>query len=102
MISKGQISDFVTVSSTDALKSLTPEQNSEFLNRLFESESKKGYIKLADGKIVLYNILEQKMLDNLNNDQDDNILNIKSSMFNRGIIKLLENKYPVQIFMEGF
>jgi peptidyl-prolyl cis-trans isomerase D len=99
---RGHISEFVGISSTDAIETLTPEQNSEFLNRLFESESQKGYIKLADGKIVLYNILEQKMLEELDNDQDSNILKIKSSMFNKGIIKLLENRYPVQIFMEGF
>jgi peptidyl-prolyl cis-trans isomerase D len=99
---KGQVSEFVNISTLHELKGLSDEESTEFLNRLFESESQKGYIKLSNGKIVLYNILEQKMLDNSDSEQDNNILNIKSSMFNRGVIKLLENKYPVQIFMEGF
>ena len=69
--------------------------------QLFNAQTKRGYITLKDGKIVMYNILEQKLLTDANTDQDESIAKLKSAMFNEGILKSLRSKYKTEIFIEG-
>jgi len=64
-------------------------------------QQKRGFISLEDGKVVLFNILEQKLLDNTNTNQDDTVLKMKTAMFNEGLLKNLRNKYKTEIFIEG-
>jgi len=73
----------------------------EFLNQLFNSQKKRGIITLKGGKVIVYNILEQKILNVSNNNQDISITRLKSAMFNDGLIKNLQNKYKTEIFIEG-
>ena len=49
----------------------------------------------------MYNILEQKLLDTTNTNQNDSIVKLKSAMFNEGLIKKLQNKYKTEIFIKG-
>ena len=76
-------------------------EGNDFLKQLFNTQKKRGFISLKDGKVVLYNILEQKMLKDSNINQDDSIKKIKSAMFNEGLLKNLQNKYKTEIFLEG-
>ena len=73
----------------------------EFFIKLFDTQTKRGIITLNDGTLVLYNILEQKMLDNSSTSKSDAIMKIKSAMFNEGLIKTLRNKYQTEIFIQG-
>jgi len=98
---KGTPTDFIT--NRDAIKIndiSTPEAN-EFLMQLFNSQEKRGIISLNSGKVVIYNILEQKLLENTNSNQDNSIVRLKSAMFNEGLIKNLQNKYKTEIFIQG-
>lgn len=98
---KGRTTTFLTREDAIMLKDLTLAQANEFLQQLFMTQTKRGYIDLGDGKIVLYHILEQKLLVDKKNIQDDSITRLKSSMFNEGLIKNLQNKYKTEIFIEG-
>ena len=97
----GTTTDFLTNESDDELVGLSPHQSKEFIMELFKQQNKKAYITLQDSTIVLYNILEQKLLDKTNNNQGDSIMKLKSTMFNDGLIKNLKNKYKTEIFIEG-
>ena len=97
----GKETDFLTLKDASKLTDLSSNEANEFLNQLFSKEEKRSLVALSSGKIVLYNILEQKLLTNTNNNKDDLIVNIKSAMFNEGLIKNLQNKYNTEIFIEG-
>lgn len=96
---KGKTTDFVTQTDADKLTFLDPNEARNFLNELFSTQKKRGYIEVSNNKIVLYNILEQKMLDK--NQENSALVNIKASIFNDNLIKRLQNKYTTEIFIEG-
>jgi len=96
---KGSTTQFITQTDGDKLKLLTSEEANNFLTKLFVKQDKRGYIDIGNGKIVLYNILEQKMLDK--SQQSDTLARLKSSMFNEGLINKLQSKYETEIFIEG-
>ncbi|MDQ7044369.1 MAG: peptidylprolyl isomerase [Sulfurimonas sp.] len=96
----GTTTDFITNKDSMSLTELSLIEANEFLTQLFISQKKRGIISLRDGKIVLYSILEQKMLD-ISDTKENSIQQLKSAMFNEGLIKSLQNKYTTEIFLEG-
>ena len=98
---KGKTSPFLTIESKKELSGLSKPETAKFLQKLFVSEKKKAFITLDDGKIVLYNILEQKLLTNKNSQESNIIAQLKSAMFNEGLLKTLQNKYKTEIFIKG-
>ncbi|MDD2567713.1 MAG: SurA N-terminal domain-containing protein [Thiovulaceae bacterium] len=98
---KGNVTDFITLEEAAKLKELTLAEAGEFLNALFKSQNKQGYIPLQNGKVVVYNILEQKLLQIADKKQDDTMLQLKSAMFSKGLLENLQNRYEAQIFIEG-
>ncbi len=98
---EGVDSDFLTVEDADKVTELEQTEANEFLIQLFSQETKRSFIALESGKIVLFNILEQKLLANADNKQGETIVKLKSAMFNEGLIKNLQNKYQTEIFIEG-
>ena len=97
----GKTSDYLTITSIDKLAPLTTQEASDFLQKLFVSDKKRSFIGLNNGKIVLYNILEQKLLTNKNDNVSGSVAKLKSTLFNEGLIKTLQNKYPTEIFIQG-
>ncbi|WP_294966492.1 peptidylprolyl isomerase [Sulfurimonas sp.] len=97
----GTTTDFVTNADAAKITDMNIEDANEFLIALFSSQDKRDFISLKNGNIVLYNILEQKLLDKTNIDIDNPIVRLKSAMFNEGLIKNLKNKYKTEIFIEG-
>ncbi len=97
---EGAITDFIRIKDAMLLKEISLTQANDFLSQVFNSQTKKGIIKLEDGTIILYDILEQKML-NITNTKEDSILQIKNTMFNEGLIENLQKKYSTKIFLEG-
>ena len=96
----GETTDFITNQDAAKLTALTIEEANEFLMQLFNSQTKKGSISLKNGKVVLYNILEQKLLENINNS-DGSIAKLKNTLFNAGLIKNLSTEYKTEIFIQG-
>jgi len=97
---KGITSDFIT-RETISLKKLSKPETQEFLGKLFLVENKQGYVKLNNGKVVLFEILEQKMLKSKKVNQGALVAKLKNNMFNEGLIKDLKNKYKTEIFIKG-
>jgi len=97
----GTTTDFLTRDDSLKLTNLEKIQANEFLSILFNKKEKRGFITLEDGSIVLYNILEQKLLDKTNTDVKKQVVRLKSAMFNEGLIKNLQNKYKTEIFIQG-
>lgn len=98
---KGVTTDFLTIRDADSLKNLSVVEASEFLSQLFNLDKKRGIIELNNGKVVIYNILAQKLLEKSNNNQSNLIARLKSTLFNEGLIKKLQNKYKTEIFIQG-
>ncbi|MFK5937084.1 MAG: peptidylprolyl isomerase [Sulfurimonas sp.] len=97
----GATTDFITTVSLDKISGLSKEEAADFLAKLFISQKKNAYITLSSGKIVLYNILEQKMLNKENTNQSENLSKLKSDIFNKGLIKELQSRYKTEIFVKG-
>ena len=97
----GKTSPFLTHESISKLAPLNEFEAGEFLEALFTQNTKKGFIPLKGGKIVLFNILEQKLLQKQNNTQEKNVLRLKTSLLNDGLLKKLEVQYPVTSYVEG-
>jgi len=97
----GKTTPFITVIDSAKLTSLSAKSADEFLIKLFNVKTKRGYLSLKDGNIVMYNILEQKMLTSTNTNPNNPIVRLKSAMFNEGLIKKLQNKYKTEIFIQG-
>ena len=91
----------ITNEDANKLTNMNVEQANEFLLALFSSQEKRGFISLNNGNVVLYNILEQKLLDRTNTNPNNPIVRLKSAMFNEGLVKNLQNKYKTEIFIEG-
>jgi peptidyl-prolyl cis-trans isomerase D len=96
---KGTTTDFFTQTDIAKIKLLNEEEAREFLNQLFVKQNKRGYVEISSQKIVLFNILEQKMLDKT--QKVDAISKLKSPIFNNGLINTLRDKYKTEIFIEG-
>ncbi|MFT7004996.1 MAG: peptidyl-prolyl cis-trans isomerase D [Sulfurimonas sp.] len=97
----GTTTDFITSADAAKLTNMNAADASEFLVALFSSNKKRGFISLNNGNVVLYNILEQKLLNKTNTNPSNSVVRLKSAMFNEGLIRNLKNKYKTEIFIEG-
>jgi len=98
---EGITTDFLSRDDVSKINGLNQAEATEFLGKMFESQSKRGYIQLSDKNLVLYAILEQKMLNESITDQAKNVMSTKSQILDRGLIKVLEEKYPTEIYVKG-
>ncbi len=97
----GTTTDFITANDSDKFSDLTMQEANEFLDTLFTTQNRRGFVTLESGNVVMYHILEQKMLSSTSNNQENPIARVKSTMFNDGLIKNLQNKYKTEIFIQG-
>jgi len=97
------ISGFVTLESNENFKPLNSKESLQFLQKLFTSSKEKGMISLSD-RIVVYKIIEQKFLDADTNKTvfvQQTVNQIKNRTFESNLIKMLDTKYPTEMYMEG-
>ena len=97
----GTVSDFLTRSEGAKLAGLRGTEASEFLTKLFSSKQKQGFITLESGNVIMYNVLEQKLLQNKTLADENAAAKLKGDLLDQGLIKSLESKYPVEIYVEG-
>ncbi len=98
---QGITTNFISPNDVSEIQALNEAETTEFLGKMFESENKRGYITLSNQNIVLYKILEQKMLNETITEQANSVMSIKSRILNNGLIKVLEEKYPTEIYVKG-
>lgn len=97
----GSVTEFFTYNESEKLTLLSQTEAREFLNKLFVTNKKRSFVQLSNSKVVIYDILEQKLLTNTNNSEGNEIVKLKGALFNEGLIKTLESKYPSEIFIQG-
>ncbi|MDD5052632.1 MAG: SurA N-terminal domain-containing protein [Sulfuricurvum sp.] len=97
----GTISDYLTRNDGAKIAPLSTPEGNEFLSKLFDSKQKQGYITLESGNVIIYNVLEQKLLQNKTAADETTVAKLKGSLLDEGLMKALENKYPVEIYVEG-
>ncbi len=97
----GNATEFLTRDDVSKIKGLETPESTEFLAKVFESKNKRGYVEVGNGKVVLYEVLEQKMLHDTITNQDQNVMGTKSMILDRGLITVLEEKYPTEIYVKG-
>jgi len=95
--------DFITLNKFDNLKPLNSQESLQFLQKLFTSNKEKGIISLSD-KVIVYNISEQKILpldENKTVSIKKTIKNIKKKTFESNFLKMLDSKYPTEVYVRG-
>jgi peptidyl-prolyl cis-trans isomerase D len=98
---QGNTTDFITHTDTAKLSGLSTTEASEFLTKLFASKQKQGFVTLESGNVILYNVLEQKLLQDAKAADETTVAKLKGNLLDGGLIKALESKYPVEIYVEG-
>jgi len=96
----GVKTDFISNTDAEKISLLNKDEANEFLMKLFNTQNKSGTISLASGKLVIYNILEQKLLNKTHEDTDS-MKRLKSTIFSAGLMKNLSKKYKTEIFVQG-
>ncbi len=97
------ISDFVKLDENVNLNPLNTQESLQFLQKLFTSSKEKGIISVFD-KVIVYNILEQKLLpmdDNQTAFVKETTDKLKQSIFESNLIKMLDEQYPTEVYMGG-
>lgn len=96
---------FVGRDSTKAIAGLDEAKTAEFLSYVFDNANKKGFKVIGD-KAILYEVLEQKLLNDEKVKQyvsllDENIIQVKQTEFNQNLIKKLATTYKVEQYYKG-
>jgi len=97
----GETTPFITREYAQSLNGLSAEESKQFLDELFGRQDKRGYVTIANTKIVLFHILEQKLLTASQTELQDSVLRLKSTLMDQGVLKMLESRYPTEIYIEG-
>ncbi len=97
------ISDFVKLEENVNLNPLNNKESLQFLQKLFTSTKEKGIISVFD-KVIVYNILEQK-LQPMDANQTafvkETVDTLKQTTFESNLIKMLDKQYPTEVYMGG-
>lgn len=102
---KGEDIGFVGRDSTVDIKGLEADEVSMFLAHVFDNTDKRGFVTL-EGKAVLYEILEQKLLDEnkLERYEDmvlENAKQLKRAEVDQALLNALKKRYTVEYYYKG-
>lgn len=97
----GNVSDFIIHAKGPTLSGLSAEESTEFTDKLFASKQKRGFLTLKSGNVILYNVLEQKLLQDKTVAEENIAMKLKGNLLNQKLMKMLETKYPIKIYVEG-
>jgi len=98
------ITDFVKMDSIDKINNLTKKESLHFLQNLFISNKEKAIIELSDKKVIVYNILDQKIdiVDNNMSKIIEPIVNkLKTELYQTNLIDKLNSKYQTEVYVKG-
>lgn len=97
----GIVSDFIPHKENVVLGGLSAAESAEFIDKLFGSKEKQGFFTLKSGNVILYTILEQKLLQDSTIANEDTVMKLKGNVLNQKLLKALEGKYPIEIYAKG-
>ena len=95
--------DFVKIDSIDKIDALNKQESLHFLQNLFISNKQKGIITLSDKKVIIYNIIDQKIekADNTTKIINPIINKLKSDIFQSNLVEQLDAKYQTEVYAKG-
>nr|MBP3723959.1 peptidylprolyl isomerase [Campylobacter sp.] len=88
---------YISKETQKPILGLNATEFNDFIDKLFKSKSKKGYFILGD-KSIVYNILEQDLLDSSATGRYDELIiqnatAVKNEELQRDLLEILKNKY---------
>ncbi len=97
--------DYVTRDDIAKIK-MPPLQAQRFLRELFLRTKPRGIIVLAQDRVALYKILDQKLQVAPKVDKNralitDNGLKLKELLINEKMLEKLQQRYPIKIYKKG-
>jgi peptidyl-prolyl cis-trans isomerase D len=96
--------DFVKIDTIDKLEGLNKQESLHFLQNLFISNKQKGIITLSEQKIVVYNIVDQKIEkadDNMTKIINPIVNKLKSDIYQSNLVEQLNAKYQTEVYAKG-
>ena len=95
--------EYINLSKFEVLPGLTPQDSLKVIRSVFASSKKIDKVEVSDG-VVLYEVLEQKLLDNNSSNQslDKEIATIKNSELMSNLISKLSKKYAIESYVKEF
>jgi len=104
-IFQGQDIGLVGRDSTPQIKGLNEEEVSLLLSHVFDNNDLRGYLVLDD-KAVLYEVLEQNLLDLTKLEEHENMIieslnQMKRAEVDRALIENLKNRYAIEYYYKG-
>lgn len=102
---QGENIGFVSRDSIQKILGLDEANSMDFINYIFSQKSKQGY-KIVGQKALLYRVLEQKLLPNVQMDKyasllKQNVLKLKNAELNQNLIKQLSGRYESEQYYKG-
>jgi len=95
------VSTFITLDNAETQKmGLNQQETANFISKLFTSEREKGIIPIGS-KVVVYKIVEQKLITLENNNTAElyeNANKVKKQSFETSLIETLDKKYPTEFY----
>ena len=95
------VSTFITLDNAEKQDiGLNTQETSNFITKLFTSQEEKGIIPIGS-KVVVYKIIEQKLIPLESNATDimhNNADKVKNQSFQAALIKELDKKYPTKLY----
>ena len=102
---KGKETPFISKKSAYTLDGLSEDESAIFINKLFISKKTEEIVKL-DTKMILFKIVEQKLLVNETDEEIKSALfknttQVKQQLVDSNILTLLKNKNKINIYYKG-
>ncbi len=98
---KSNISNFITLKNIKKQNlGLNSKEGTEFISKLFTSDKEKGIISIGD-KVVVYKIIEQKLITLDKNGTEGlklNVDQVKKQSFQSNLMQELDKKYPTKFY----
>ena len=95
------VSTFITLDNAETQKiGLNQQETVDFVSKLFTSDREKGIIPIGS-KVVVYKIVEQKLITLENNNTKElykNANKVKKQSFETSLIKRLDKMYPTEFY----
>ena len=93
--------DYISLSKFQILPNLTPQDSLKVIRHIFNSSKKVDKVAINEG-VVVYKIVDQKLLDNnsTSSSLDKEVKNIKNSELLDNLITQLYKKYSVQSYIK--
>jgi len=101
--SDAPVSNFVSLNHFDNFEGLNSQESLQFLQKLFTSLKEKGIITVAN-KVVVYSIMAQTILPTDENQTEtvkNTVDTTKQRVFETNLLKILDTKYPTEVYMGG-